>query len=768
MIRIKKRVIGFLPLLFFFFLSSFLFLPYFLKGQVPVPGDILLGHYYPWKDEVWQGRTAGYPIKNFILYDGIRQTLPWRLLAIDQIKSGKFPLWNQYSFSGTPLLANLQTAALYPLNLLFAFLSPLDAWTIYIILQPILACSFAYFFLRTITVSKNASLLGGVCYGFALIMANHLEFGIDGHTALWLPLSLGCINKIQLTGKKKWGMIFSFSILMNLLAGYPPPLVYNLILIFCYTIFKIRPLFSKKLLTIIFFGTVAVGITATQILPVYELAKKVIRDSDFGITGGNFFLPIKHLSTMVAPDFFGHPSTGNFFSDFYHVDNPSIGVIGLLFSFFGLLTFIRRRETKFWIFFAILPILFMTNTPLGKIIGNSSLSFFSLVTPLRMSWIVIFALAVLAGIGFDFFLSLFFERTRKNYLLLCLPFVLVAEFIVILWTISFIFLKGSNAAVSQRNLLLPTFFVLSSFFLLSLIFCFPKKIKIISFLFVCLASAELLRQSVKYNPFIDKSLVFPKVEILEKIKDPDYRTIVTNQEMLPANSNIPYLLPMIDGYAPMHDGRYGQMVKIANFQYPVAKIENYQRIVFQTQIKSEIINLLGVKYILTDKEINDPQFDFIYQKGRTKLYENKNAYPKAFLINEYSLANNDLDTVNQMLTSDLKKKAIFEEDPEFVNQIDAANAGRASLIKNEGDKLIVKVDTSSPAILMINNSFDKGWKATVDKKMAKIYRADYDLLAVTVPAGNHEVKIYYFPDLFKYGVLISLVSIVIYVIYLFL
>lgn len=51
--------------------------------------------------------------------DAIRQIYPWKELAVSMIKEGQLPLWNPYAFSGTPLLANIQTAVFYPLNILF-------------------------------------------------------------------------------------------------------------------------------------------------------------------------------------------------------------------------------------------------------------------------------------------------------------------------------------------------------------------------------------------------------------------------------------------------------------------------------------------------------------------------------------------------------------------------------------------------------------------------------------------------------------------------
>ena len=140
----------FLPIVFFFFLTLFLLWDVFIKGHVPVPADILVGHYYPWKDYIWEGKVAGLPIGNFHLYDIITQVYPWRWLSIEMFKNGVFPLWNPYNLLGTPHLANLPTASLYPLNAIFLILPFLPSWVFYLFIQTILSGTFMYFFLKNL------------------------------------------------------------------------------------------------------------------------------------------------------------------------------------------------------------------------------------------------------------------------------------------------------------------------------------------------------------------------------------------------------------------------------------------------------------------------------------------------------------------------------------------------------------------------------------------------------------------------------------------
>src|ERR1051325_4114393 len=56
------------------------------------------------------------------------QFYPWREYAFDMLRSGHLPFWNPYNGAGAPLLANYQSALLYPFNW-FGLILPL-AWSL--------------------------------------------------------------------------------------------------------------------------------------------------------------------------------------------------------------------------------------------------------------------------------------------------------------------------------------------------------------------------------------------------------------------------------------------------------------------------------------------------------------------------------------------------------------------------------------------------------------------------------------------------------------
>lgn len=52
-------------------------------------------------------------------------------------------------------------------------------------------------------------------------------------------------------------------------------------------------------------------------------------------------------------------------------------------------------------------------------------------------------------------------------------------------------------------------------------------------------------------------------------------------------------------------------------------------------------------------------------------------------------------------------------------------------------ELAAKADAAS--VLMLNNRYDAGWKATVDGKPAELLRCNFTMQGVRVPPGSHQV-----------------------------
>lgn len=124
--------------------------------------------------------------------DAVDQFLPWKMFAREELLHGRLPLWNPYHFAGAPFLADMQSAVLYPVDLLLLPFPPERAFGLSLWLHTILAGAAAYLLARGFRVSRAVALLAGIAYmlnGFFMI---HIFAGnlLTAYAAAWIPLML--------------------------------------------------------------------------------------------------------------------------------------------------------------------------------------------------------------------------------------------------------------------------------------------------------------------------------------------------------------------------------------------------------------------------------------------------------------------------------------------------------------------------------------------------------------------------------------------------
>lgn len=81
------------------------------------------------------------------------------------------------------------------------------------------------------------------------------------------------------------------------------------------------------------------------------------------------------------------------------------------------------------------------------------------------------------------------------------------------------------------------------------------------------------------------------------------------------------------------------------------------------------------------------------------------------------------------------------------------------LLEDVALHFILRVETDTPAILLLTDLFARGWTALVDSKRADIIEGNIAFRAVYVPPGAHKVEFKYRPPLLRLSLLLSLIGI---------
>ncbi|MBI2010582.1 MAG: hypothetical protein HYS86_05430, partial [Candidatus Chisholmbacteria bacterium] len=544
--------------------------PFWLKGLVPAPLDFLVGFFAPWREHY------NIPIKNPAIPDIVNQIIPWKIFTIDQWRQGIVPLWNPYNLAGTPNAANWQSAVFYPANLLPLIFDFITGWSLYILIQPLLAGLFTYLFARSIKLSPLGSLLSALSFSFSGFMTSWLEWGTLGHAILWLPASLWAIEKYLATKKRAYYLINLVTLSLSLLAGHLQVSLYVITVSLAYFYFRSRPL---NILTILK-GLTLQGVTpfllvAFQVFPSIELYFHSLRSEAASNDWFRFFLiPVEYLITFVAPDFFGHPVSRNEWGSGSYVEMMGyIGIVPLALALTAIFSWFKKRaKTKapsvipFFITLIVLSLLLSLKTPMAELILWLKVPIFASSSPARIIALVSFSLSILGGIGLDHI------NTQKQRIAQISGIKIIAIGLLLLWLsvlmITFIAptsLLATNVSIARRNLIIPSFiiilFIAGSY---GLWLMYQKKLitstsfSILNSLFVILlVSGDLYRFHHKFTPYTSRDYWYPNFGIRRTLK-----AVAQNDRvfgLFDANLNLPFLIKSPEGYDPLLVKNYAEL-----------------------------------------------------------------------------------------------------------------------------------------------------------------------------------------------------------------
>lgn len=745
------------PILYILLVISIFFWPFLSRSLFPIPSDNIVGLYHPFQDFYRKTFTRGVPYKNYLVTDPIKQQYPWRELSVALEKKFLLPLWNPYSLSGTPLLANFQSASFYPLNILFLILPFSLGWSIIIMLQPLLAAFFLYFYLDNLKLNKWACALGGITFAFSGFFVSWLEWGTVLHSGLWLPLILLCIDKIFYKNKRClfWIVLFIFSLSSSFFAGHLQTFFYVFSVSLTYLILRWRQYKKKKRIASIFVGSYLLVIVfiAIQLFPTLQFIQLSARDIDQANWQNNpgWFISWIHLVQFIAPDFFGNPATLNYWSIFNY--GEFIGYIGIFSLIMALTAILFRRDKKTLYFtsLCLVSFIFAFPTLISKLPFVFQIPLLSTSQPTRIMFLIDFSLAVLSALGIDYYM-----RNKKKALM---PLVIFLFVFFVLWIVVFtgnhlLNIPTFNLDIAKRNLYLPSVIFIAIFSIA--ILAYFRKDKNLEKLFLigffAITAFDLLRFGSKYTSFITSDFIFPQTKTLAFLQQKTglFRIATSDAPVFPPNFSVIFRLQSVDGYDPLYLRRYAELIAALERDKPdISEPFGFNKIITPHNFESRIIDLLGVKYILSRTDIKSQKLIKIFQEGKTRVYENPYAYPRAFFVQKTICFADKKQIIQGMFrdTINLHETALIE-NKECDHLSKLWSEGKVRVTSYSESKIIVETENKKEGFLVFVDSYYPTWHAKIYNDInnigidTKIYLTNFNFRGIIVPPGKNVVEFY--------------------------
>jgi hypothetical protein len=421
------------------------------------------------------------------------------------------------------------------------------------------------------------------------------------------------------------------------------------------------------------------------------------------------------------------------------------------------------------------------------------------------SWtIYIFSLSVLTGIVSDFLFSNFhiekFRSAARGLLyFFVLPITLISvlislfrsQIVQVVW--QYALSKTDKASTEKLDtlfnlvsiqspfILLPFFVILAFYLFLRFRERIPVVFQFMVILF--LLFTDLFFVGSKFRPtVVSENILFPEskaITFMKKEKSQKelsrFASLQGEDVVLKPNLGIFYGLYDVGGQESVIDGRYLKFSRRALQKRMKQPVTGSGILDFQ-DIDLKLAGMLHVKYLVQgEKDLHFAELEPVFhRKGEEgiKIFENPFLLPKVFLVSGYQVGE-DEESVLQSLSDprfDPKKTVIFEEEPhrKLSPRKEVENlGGQIKIDQYLPNEIKLSVKSENDSYLVLTDSYYPGWKAYVDGREERIYRANGVLRALFVPKGAHVCDFHFRPKSLFLGSLLSAATLVLVFLWVF-
>lgn len=764
----------------------FVFWQFFLKGLDLFPGSYLLAWFEPYKTENFSGNFISLAHKA-IAEDTFKSIYPFKILALDMFRNFQIPLWDPYNGSGMPLLAAINPGFLDPFNILYFIFPNYTAWTLIIILETVLIGVFTYLYAKSIKFGNKESILTSVVFALSGAVVTRIVYSEFALGMAILPLSLYLLEKYREKFQRKYLYILSVATGVLLLSTHIQYSFYILLFFCFYWLLRCgnKKTEIKKFLTPLLFVILGIGFASIQLVSTIELFKYANlnpQSSSFIFTSS--LLPIKNLITLLIPNYYGNPSTYNYWGSGDYIETAMY--IGIIPCFFAFLAVFKIKEVKnlayfikFYLGVLLFTLLISIDIPFISRLYALNMPFLSIGVPTRIYFITAFSLAILSGLGYKYWLGLTNFKKR-----LLLPIFLFSFFIGLVFIITVLNLHSGCPEImkncritSLRNFLIElgafsiTLFLIIIYPLLNL--SKRREANIIPFMVILIVYLLGFYNSYKFLPFSPNNTFFPKNSVFTAI----HQVVGTDRVLGIGDANItPNFATYFHFYDPQYINplyikRYGELVSYSNtgifppsLQRSDVDIKTDATLSGSLQFNRErLMSILNINYLLYKKsEVPlSNNSNIAWENDKWYISKRELTLPRVFLVGKVSVVSEDKKELETLFNPyfDPGNTALVEKDfPEISKLNKIENGGTAVIKRYSENNVLIKTNSSYDSFLVLTDNYFPGWKAFIDNREVPIYRSDYTLRGIKVPAGVHTVYFLYDPLSFKIGLVLSFLS----------
>lgn len=187
--------------------------------------------------------------------------------------------------------------------------------------------------------------------------------------------------------------------------------------------------------------------------------------------------------------------------------------------------------------------------------------------------------------------------------------------------------------------------------------------------------------------------------------------------------------------------------------YHAAKLQRYQDIIDRQILQGNqgVLDMLNTKYFIQAGP-----------DGQAVAQQNPGALGNAWFVDSIRMVSDANAEISALSNINPGRTAIVHQEfSDYVNGFDPSPNGSINLTEYTPDKLTYQSNSTSEQLAVFSEVWygpDKGWNAYIDGEPVDHIRVDYILRALRIPSGQHTITFEFAPGVYKAGVAISLIS----------
>lgn len=699
----------------------------------------------------------------------VQLLIPNYFLVAQMWHQWRLPAWNPHSGFGMPLIADVQSCAFSLLHAPLAIDPSAYVYNCILLFQIVIAFAGTYALARQFKLDLFTSSVAAFLYAQNPYILYYMEL-LSGTSSTLLPGLLAAFVYAARAASKKSVAICSLACAIYVLAGHPESSLFGIATgSILYLAWPENRFLQKRIVALAFIAMTSVGLAAPMLLPLSEYLR--VGDSYKYAGDVSAFAPWQGLIL-------------NLISPFSKAASPYLSWLPLwglsLLSLAGGIDGTNRLSRLLAmgsLGLALVCVALISR--LGILHDLLQLSWLNYIITIYLIPVYLLMLILASCYGLQTYLQTSSASKRRIGTLLIVAVIAITWMIALVCQNQVSFLASYNfdatlgtLALDKRALITQSIIQLAT--VAVLLICGSKYAdawrhkRAIEGLNIAISTVISLSATNSKSLPLQPTFSFPQTETTDFLSQNPGRTVSLVEHVLKPNYNIVYGIDSVRVHNPLMPARFALWSKACGADLDVFRNQNYMAANLTTAL-----DLSGVKYLVTQFTTLPEPYKCVYTtKEGIRIYENKKALPQNYFFSKIKLFDDEKEALLHLKHNNYKvddgipveTAGISHMQLDLLRKLETLNCFMpgsmipAIDLDEAQDIQEFRTTFNDPKLLVISNTYYPGWKASIDGRSTELMHANYMFQAVYIPAGSHQVRVYFDPDNMRYGLIAAAAS----------